>query len=163
MSRPSKALLLEQQIELLVKHFGIDQVQASVARASSKSGEQLQIPRRKIGATSQKPSRPTIAAALESIHGSAPEKWRLLNEFLSRLTSHKILPESQDIRHFAQLVGLKEISGKSRKEMIPKLMRFLLEQPIERLRIDLPSASSISEQQRRMGFSVLTEKLLGKP
>jgi hypothetical protein len=54
-----------------------------------------------------------------------------------------------------------EIAGKSRKVMIPDLMRFLVEQPIERLQADIKTAASISEQQRQQGFSVLTDKLLG--
>jgi hypothetical protein len=103
-----------------------------------------------------------MSGVLESIRESAPEKYYLLTDFLGRLKNRDILPESQDIRHFAQLVGLKEISGKSRRDMIPKLMRFLLEQPIERLRVDIQSAGDISEQQRRRGFSVLTDKLIGK-
>jgi len=86
----------------------------------------------------------------------------LLSEFLGHLKNREILPESQDIRLFAQLIGLKDIGGKSRRDMIPALMRFLLEQPTERLRIDLQNAANISEQQRQQGFSVLTDKLLGE-
>ena len=110
----------------------------------------------------QKPTRLPVANALELIRGSDPEKHRLLSEFLGHLKDRKILPESQDIRHFAQLIGLKDIGGKSRKDMIPTLMRFLLEQPTERLQIDLQSADNISEEQRQQGFSVLTDKLLGE-
>jgi hypothetical protein len=80
--------------------------------------------------------------------------------FLTELKYTKVLPEAQDIRHFAQVIGIKEINGKSRKEMIPKLMRFLVEQPIERLKVDIETAPNISEQQRQQGFSVLTDKLL---
>ncbi len=78
------------------------------------------------------------------------------------MTARQVLPESQDIRHFSQLIGLKEISGKSRKEMVPKLMRFMMDQPIDKLRPAIQKANDISEEQRRMGFSVLTEKLLDK-
>ncbi|MGA2263519.1 MAG: hypothetical protein ABSH28_19050 [Acidobacteriota bacterium] len=81
---------------------------------------------------------------------------------MSRLKNRQILPESQDIRHFAQIIGLKDIGGKSRKALIPKLMRFLIDQPVERLTIGIESANNISEQQRQMGFSVLTDKLLNK-
>ncbi len=84
----------------------------------------------------------------------------MLSEFLQRLKARQILPESQDIRFFAQQVGLKEIGGKSRKDVVPKLMYFLIEQPVERLRIDLQTAGNISEEQRQMGFSVLTDSYL---
>jgi hypothetical protein len=102
-------------------------------------------------------------SAIEPIRGTQPEKHHLLNEFLIRLKSRQVLPESQDIRYFAQMVGLKDISGKSREDMLPKLIRFLVEQPIEKLRTDVEKASNISEQQRQMGFSLLADKLLGKP
>ena len=86
----------------------------------------------------------------------------MLSEFLDTLKERTILPESQDIRHFAQLIGLKHVTGRSRKDMIPSLMRFLLDQPKERLWTDLRKARNISEQQRQKGFSLLTDKLLGK-
>lgn len=47
--------------------------------------------------------------------------------------------------------------------MIPKMMRFLMEMPVERLRVSIESASNISERQRQMGFSILTDKLIGRP
>jgi hypothetical protein len=85
-----------------------------------------------------------------------------LSGFIVHLKGRQVLPESQDIRHFAQIIGLKEISGKSREDMISKLIPFLMEQPLEKLRSDVESANNISEQQRQMGFSLLTDKLLGK-
>jgi hypothetical protein len=71
------------------------------------------------------------------------------------------LPDSQDIRFFAHIIGLKEISGKSRKDMIPKLMRFLFAQSTEQIKKNIERAATVSEQQRQQGFSVLTDKLLG--
>ena len=113
------------------------------------------------GATEQ-PAHPNTANALASIRENDPQKHRLLSEFFVLLKHRRILPESQDIRYFAQLIGLKDVGGKSRREMIPALMRFLLEQPGGRLESDLEKANNISEQQRQMGFSVLTDKLIGK-
>jgi hypothetical protein len=162
MTRLSRSLLLEEEIDLLVKHFGLRRVRDALAKVSIEGDEQPHEPLRKSLPRSQRPILASVADGLESIRESAPEKYRLLTDFLSRLKNRDILPESQDIRHFAQLVGLKEISGKSRRDMIPKLMRFLLEQPFERLRIDIQSAGDISEQQRQRGFSVLTDKLIGK-
>ncbi|MGA2272538.1 MAG: hypothetical protein ABSH00_03220 [Bryobacteraceae bacterium] len=162
MSGISTAALLRDQIDLLVRHFGFERVRATLAKLSTQGDEGSRAPMRKTVPRGQTPVRITVAAAIESIRDSDPEKHRLLSEFLGRLMGRQILPESQDIRHFAQLVGIKEISGRSRKEMVPKLMRFLLEQPVERLQADLQSAANISEQQRRMGFSVLTDKLLGE-
>jgi hypothetical protein len=162
MSHSSKSLLLDEQIGLLVRHFGIQRVRAAVAKSSIEGDEEPHAPSHKTVSRDQKPTRPTIVEALESIRESDPEKHRLLSEFLSDLKDRRLLPESQDIRHFAQLVGLKDIRSKSRKEMIPTLMRFFMDQTAERLRIDIRRADNVSEQQRRQGFSVLTDKLLGE-
>ena len=162
MSRSLKLLLLEDEIELLVRHFGIQRVRGALAKLSPGCDPGGPSPTHKNAPSSRGPARVTVATALESIRDSDPVKRDLLVEFLTRLSARQILPESQDIRQFAQLIGLKGIAGKSRKDMIPKLMRFLLEQPIERLRIAAESATGISEAQRQMGFSVLTDKLLGK-
>jgi hypothetical protein len=163
MSRSSKSMLLEEEIALLVRHFGIERVRSALARLSIKSGEEPPAPAPKtVRPRGQRPIRATTPNALEAVRESDPGKHRLLAEFLSRLKNRQILPESQDIRHFAQIIGLKDIGGKSRKALIPKLMRFLIDQPVERLTIGIESANNISEQQRQMGFSVLTDKLLNK-
>lgn len=96
------------------------------------------------------------------IRNSEPEKFALVSFFLGQLKDGTILPEALDIRHFAQQVGLKEITGKSRKELVSKLLRFLLQKPLDKLKTDIDKAKDISEQQRRKGFSVLTDKLMGE-
>lgn len=161
MTHSSKSPFLEEEISLLVKHFGIKKVQAALAKVVIGGDAETQKPPHRSASRVQKPARLSITTAMELIRGVDPEKHHLLSEFLGHLKDSKILPDSQDIRHFAQLIGLKDIKGKSRKDMIPTLMRFLLEQPLERLQIDLQRANNISEHQRRQGFSVLTDKLLG--
>lgn len=162
MSHSTKSSFLEEAIGLLVQHFGVKRVRATLAKVTIGSGEEPKKPPRKSVSRGRKPTRPTVANALKLIRESDPEKHRLLSEFHSNLKDHRVLPESEDIRHFAQLIGLKEIKGKSRKDMIPTLMRFLLEQPTDQLLIDLRSADNISEQQRQQGLSILTDKLLGE-
>jgi hypothetical protein len=161
MSHSSRSLLLEEEIELLVRHFGLQRVRSAVKKLST-NGEEVHDapPRRTLGP--RRLSQPTVPEVLELIRGSDPEKHRLLSDFLARLREREVLPESQDIRQFAQLVGLKEIHGKSRKDMIPRLMRFLLDCATEKLRIDIQRANNISEKDRQEGYSVLTDKLLGQ-
>jgi hypothetical protein len=161
MTRTSKSLLAEQ-IELLVKHFGINRVRAALAKVTEahEGNEKTVAPHKDAG---RKRIRAIGGTVIEAIRESDPDKYWLLSEFFIRLKDRLVLPESQDIRYFAQLAGLKSIGGKSRDEMVPKLMRFLVDQPIEKLRIDIEGARNISEQQRRKGFSVLTDKLIGKP
>lgn len=162
MSHSTKSSFLKQQIGLLVQHFGVERVRVALAQVTIESNEEPKKPPRNSVSVGAKPTRPNVANALELIRETDPEKHRLLSEFYSYLKDRSILHESEDIRYFAQLIGIKEIKAKSRKDMIPKLMYFLLEQPTEQLRIHLPNAGTISEGQRQQGFSVLTDKLLGE-
>jgi hypothetical protein len=161
MSRSPRSLLLEEEIDLLVRHFGAQRVRSVVERFSIKGDEEPSTPRKTVP-SNRKPTQPTVASSLQLIRGSDPEKYHLLSEFLVRLRDRRVLPESEDIRHFAQLIGLKDIQGKSRKDMIPRLMRFLIDRETERLRVDVQRADNISQQQRQEGFSVLTDKILGE-
>jgi hypothetical protein len=161
MSNTSKSGLLHEQIEVLVRHFGARRVRAVIEKLSADDGQERNDVHRP-NVFGRKAVQPTIAQNLELVRRRDPEKHRLLFGFLLRLRDRDVLPESQDIRHFAQLVGLKEISGKSRKDMISPLMRFLIECPTDKLRADLRRADNISEQQRREGYSVLTDKILGQ-
>jgi hypothetical protein len=162
MSQSPKQSLLREQINLLVKHYGIRRVRSAVAKAPTADDEEGRVPTRKDAPRSLRTVRTNGISSIESIREADPEKHRLLSEFLLRLKAREVLPESQDIRHFAQLIGLKEIGGKSREDLLPKLISFLAERPIRKLRDDIEGAANISEQQRQMGFSVLTEKILGR-
>src|SRR5438105_3859219 len=108
MNHSSKSSFLEESITLLTQHFGVERVRSALAKVSIESDEDQQKPTRQSVSRNQKPNRPTIVNALESIRQGHPEKHRLLAEFLSDLKDRKILPESQDVRHFAQLIGLKD-------------------------------------------------------
>jgi hypothetical protein len=159
MSRKSKSSFLDDGVGLLVQYFGVKRVWAALAKVSNGAIEESESePRRR---SAEHVAKPSIKNALEKLHETDEEKSRLLSDFYMQLKNKRVLPESQDIRHFAQLIGLKEITGKSRKDMIPRLMQFLLEQPIDRLRVNIETAASVSEQQRQKGFSLLTDKLLG--
>jgi hypothetical protein len=131
---------------------------AKVSNGAIESPEQ-QTRRRSTEADHQ--ANPSVTTAMEQLQQKDEEKHRLLADFYTRLKDRKVLLESQDVRHFALLIGMKEIGGKSRKDMIPRLMRFLLEQPTDRLVVDIETAANVSEQHRRQGFSVLTDNLLG--
>lgn len=147
---------------LLVKHFGLKRVRNAVARIPLEGNEETPVSGPKGASRSRRSNGTDSLGALDAIRGIEPEKRFLLTEFLRRLRGRKVLPETQDIRQFAQIIGLKEINGKSREDMLPKLIRFLADKPLESLRADIESANGISEQQRQMGFSLLTDKLLGK-
>ncbi|MFN0196683.1 MAG: hypothetical protein ACKVT0_08045 [Planctomycetaceae bacterium] len=162
MSQKSRQSLVDEQIGLLVKHFGVAPVRAAFDKASNGAVRSSEAQPRSRSSRPDRRASPTVTSMLEQLLQNDAEKYHLLAGFYTQLKNKTVLPEAQDIRHFAQLIGLKEICGKSRKGMVPSLMRFLLEQPTERLQVDISAAPNISEQQRQMGFSVITDKLLGK-
>jgi hypothetical protein len=162
MTLATNSSYLKETIELLIYHFGEDAVLAALADVSTHPLKKRVKPLRKSNNKNQKPTTQTIAGALESIREQNPEKHRLLSEFLSDLAARRTLPQAEDIRYFAQGAGLKAIEGKSRKDLIPNLMRFLLTLSTDRVRSEIQKAAHISEEQRRQGFSILTDKLLGK-
>jgi hypothetical protein len=161
MNQKRTSPFLKETVELLIKHFGIENVLAALPRSSENSSGTSD-PRFQRLKGSTRPSNPAITDTLEKLRQTDQEKFYLLNTFYLNLKNLSVLPESQDIRQFAQNIGLKEIKGKSRKELIPKLLRFLAEQSPEQIRNDIQQAASVSEQQRKQGFSILTDKLLGE-
>ncbi len=162
MSRKSTLSYVDSAVRLLVDHFGVDRVRAALAKVSHGAAATCEGQARRQSRKPDRVANPTVTSTLNQLRHKDEVKHRLLTEFYTHLKHRKVLPESQDIRHFAQLIGLKEIGGKSRKDMIPTLMRFLLELPSGQLRTDLKKADNISEHQRQQGFSVLTDKLLGE-
>lgn len=161
MSRKSRSSFLEEQVRLLVQYFGVDKVWTALSKVSNGAVETPKRQSRRQPAEPDRQAKPNVTSMLKQLRQMDEEKHRLLVDFYTKLKDKKVLPETQDIRHFAQLIGLKEIAGKSRNGMIPKLMRFLVAHSTERLHVDIETAANISEEQRQQGFSVLTDKLLG--
>ena len=161
MNHSETTAFLEETVSLLVEHFGADRVRAAVAKVSNGV---IQASEMVAHAPVHKPARQVhlnVTSTLEQLRSTDEEKHRLLSEFYTRLKDRKILPDSQDIRHFALNIGLTEIRGKSRRDMIGALIRFLSEEPTQQLQIEIERAEGISEQNRRQGFSVLADKLMG--
>ncbi len=162
MNRSEKVAFLEKSVELLVEHFGADRVRAAVAKFSNGTPVVCQPEPRNSERKSQRNAQPSVKGLLEQVESTDRIKHQLLTEFYSRLQQHTILPEAHDIRHFVLRIGLPEARGRSRREMISSLMRLLLEQPTDVLRNDLAEAEGISEHQRRQGYSMLVDHLMGQ-
>src|SRR5258706_9629234 len=128
-SRSRKSALLEDSVALLVQHFGAEAVRKALARATSNGVEaEPQTPSRYGLFRDPKMTTPTITETLDLVRESDAEKYALLDTFYRQLTAGNVLPESQDIRQFTQRIGVKGVSGKSRKELVPRLMQRLVEQ-----------------------------------
>lgn len=160
MKRTSRALFVEQSVRLLVEHFGQTLVRDALDKVSNSLSESLESSANSPSEISHHPLYPSVSRMLEELRQHDVDKFNLLSDFYLELKSRKVLPESQDIRQYAQLVGLKNIKGKSRLDLVRGLMRFLLELPVERLQVELKRAENVSEEQRKRGFSILTDKLL---
>ncbi len=124
------------------------------------AGLQRRSPARRRPALGQFCSVEIQASVLEQLRLTDGDRYRLLTDFYTQLRDRKLLPESQDIRQFAQIIGFKHIQGRSREDLLRKLMRFLKDQPTERLRSHIGGAAAVSEEERQQGFSVLTDRLL---
>lgn len=154
--RQSVPPFLRNMVQVLVAQYGEERVLNAVSAAGKGDGKEKahgQSTRRKVGLVG--------ATVLDGLEMSDPAKFVVLREFLVRLNDRTVLPDSQDIRQFASTAGLKAIEGKGRKEMIPNLLRGLVAQPLEVLKDRIALASGISEERRQLGFSVLTDKLMG--
>ncbi|MGO9201431.1 MAG: hypothetical protein ACLQM8_12985 [Limisphaerales bacterium] len=151
---------VEEEVGLLVHHFGIDRVQAALAKSLGARIKRSQPDGRCQSAGTGHRANPSIPSVLEQLRLTDGDRYRLLTDFYTQLRDRKLLPESQDIRQFAQIIGFKHIQGRSREDLLRKLMRFLKDQPTERLRSHIGGAAAVSEEERQQGFSVLTDRLL---
>lgn len=162
MTRKSKQSLVDDAIGLLIEHFGIEKVRAAFEKSTSETPVPSKPQRESHSTRAEHPANPTVSSLLEHLRLQDEEKYLILSDFYVNLKDRKVLTESQDIRHFAQTIGLKEIRGTSRRSMIPKLIQFLAGQQAELLRTHIRNAENVSEPQRQRGFSAITDKLLGE-
>src|SRR5437763_1405618 len=107
MSRKSRLSFLEQGVGLLVQYFGVDRVRAALAKVSNGAVEASEREPRRRSAEPSHQANPSMTSMLEQLRQNDEEKHRLLTEFYAHLKDRWVLPASQDIRHFAQLIGLK--------------------------------------------------------
>jgi hypothetical protein len=159
MNRKSQARLLEEAVSLLVTHYGPKKVRAAVAKVVPEDDAKEETHHGTVS-VEKPPPLPSMRSRLEDLKSIDPERYRLLEEFLTDVRERRILPDSEDLRQFAQFAGLKELRGRSRRDMIPKVVVFLMELPNEKFADAVKHAERISEATRRKAYSVLTDKLL---
>jgi hypothetical protein len=153
--RLSGAAMLADTIRLLIQHFGEEKVLSAVEKATGgKRTKKSELTRKKTG------TKLTITDELDELRTTDREKYDLLTPFLNRLEERHVLKDAQDIRHFIQVIGVKHVTGKSRKELIPSLIRSMISMSVQDIYDGIAKSDSISEDQRQKGFSILTDKLL---
>ncbi|MGC9985432.1 MAG: hypothetical protein ABSF35_17595 [Polyangia bacterium] len=158
MTRARNNQFLEDQLRLLVSHFGHEKVRFALARVVPSEPAEQPVARRRVDRFASHGE--TVDVALASIKQADPSRYDALQSFAQRLRRREILLEPQDIRHFCQEAGIKGLQGRSRRELVPALLRSMLGLPTERLLPLIARAADISETSRRQGFSILTDRLL---
>jgi hypothetical protein len=162
MSRGTSAAFVEEEIKLLVDHFGLETVQSALATVSSADPAPHRPTNRKSASAIRTGVVAGVEEAVAQLRDCDPERHSSLSLFLVNLRGRQILPEFQDIKQFAQLAGIKDLQSRSRGAAVGEVVQVMLKFPIETLRSLISAAETISAKHRQRGFSVLTEKLLGK-
>ncbi len=101
MNRKSRSSFLEEEVKLLVQYFGVDRVQTALSKVSNGAVEAPQRQSRRQSAEPDHQANPSVTSLLEQLRQMDEVKHRLLTDFYTQLKDKKVLPESQDIRHFA--------------------------------------------------------------
>src|SRR5438876_1230609 len=107
MSRKSTSSFLEEAVRLLVQYFGVDRVRAALAKVPNGAVDASDGQPRRRPSKPDHQANPSVTTTLEQLRQKDEEKHRLLTDFYTQLKDRKVLPEPQDIRHFAQIIGLK--------------------------------------------------------
>lgn len=155
----AKSQLLRDAVELLVTHFGVEQVLLAMNEVYPEVGASIKVDQ----ARTRRTTRPnTLQELLTQTRLNDPERYRILVDFRKDLHSREVLPEAEDIRHYVQLIGVKEVSGKSRKDMVRSLIRSLIDVPIDLLKQSIDMSRDINLKTREKGYSDLVDKLLSR-
>jgi hypothetical protein len=151
---------LRESLLLLVRLCGLDAVRSAL---SALDDQAAQIDAT-AGAAKQVPSptvpRTWVPRAVATLQETEPDKYAVLRAFFSTVESGELLPESEDVRRFAESLGLKQVHGTKRRELIAKLADPMVLLTVERIRELVDQAKKISAQERNKGYSILTDKLL---
>lgn len=154
MKRSSRDEYLDQALRALVAFFGVEAVKRGVEVIERKGAEPKQ-------PQSDRPTRTGLPKVIASLAVSDEARFDLLRPFFERILAGEVLPQSEDIRRFGELLRVKEpFPGKSRRDLIGHLAGLLLKVPLDELRTLIRDAEAIREEQRRKGFSLLTDHLL---
>jgi hypothetical protein len=62
------------------------------------------------------------ASSLSSLQKDSPEKFAMLTAFVKDIRRREILRDAEDIRLFAEMAKVKNLDGKSRRELVPGLL-----------------------------------------
>jgi hypothetical protein len=155
---------VREALVLLVRLCGIDAVRdalSEIERPHDPSDTALQGKGREAtGGPTPNAPRSWVPRAIVPLEQAEPQKFEMLKSFFTMVESGDLLPEAEDVRRFAENLGLKELRGSKRRELISKLGDPMSALSIERIQQLVGQAKGISANERRKGYSILTDKLL---
>jgi hypothetical protein len=154
--------LLDLELRLLLARHGRERVIDALARVSHKSSEGVEealteLERSRLSRRA-KPQK-TIQSILAGFNVSSKEISDLLSKAASLLEAKVLFPSRRDAIVFLRKHGADRGRSKSRREVLPRVLRVLSSLDEPQLREILDNASPSSESD----YSLLANKIMGKP
>jgi hypothetical protein len=109
------------------------------------------------GRTKRAPTTKRLAS-IDALLERHPEKAPLVRSLKDRYDNRTLLPELKDVRRFLERHSEPARSLKSRVEALPKIVRVLIELPIQELEAMLSAPSD----QDFSGLGVISDQILGR-
>jgi len=156
----SDDIFLEKVLKTLIDRFNIDSVQNAFDQLKNTSNNEVSPPQKDKKDKPKRVKRNSVLEIIDSLKESDINKHNTLTDFYKKLKSNMVLREAEDIRYFSHIIGMKEISGKSRNELVSSLIRFLSTINLSELIEMIKKSENISSNQRQSGFGILTDRLL---
>ena len=108
MNRSSETKLLEDTLRVLVGSFGAKRVQLTLARVVPAAVPPTANPH---NGHAREKATVTTKSLLDELEASDPERFAAIGAFADALRDRRVLRESEDLRQFAQIAGLKALKG----------------------------------------------------
>lgn len=147
---------VKQALRALVAFVGLDAVKTALADIEGAAA-------RSTTRRSDRPAAVPLPKAIVDLQQNDPERFAILRPFFERIGAGELLRQSEDVRRFAEELGVKQLSSKRRRDLVAQITPTLATFPIHELAALLHRAESISEEERVQGYSVLTDRILRRP
>jgi hypothetical protein len=132
----NKSRMAALEIQLLVEKYSAEELAQALAIIGAHEGEDLESFIARVASPSIRPGVPSTrgrsglstrgrTSALQQLRNSAPEKYRVLSEFESRIREGGILATLDEFREFGKVLGKDFGPVKSRKQALGQVMRLL--------------------------------------
>ncbi len=154
--KPSlREIYLRDALAALVRFYGFHAVTDALTALETPSSKS-----KNVRAVKTKRDESGIPRAILALHEMDPPRYDLLRSFFASVQLGEVLVEAEDVRIFAEIAGLKELRGRSRRDLVPRLAEYLATLPVEELSSILAKASGVSSRERNQGFATITDRMM---